>query len=104
MRHVISICGECKGKGTALAKALSGIVAEGIDVQISACLNVCSQPLTVAARATGKEAYLFAGVTPEDADAVATFARMWQAAPDGAIADARPLGRLRSCLIGRIPA
>ena len=46
----------------------------------------------------------FGGVGPADAAALATFARLYAGAPAGMIADARPQGRLRFCLIGRIPA
>ncbi|WP_235905726.1 DUF1636 family protein [Pseudooceanicola pacificus] len=103
MRHVISICGDCEGDGAALAAAVAAR-DPGAEVRVVPCMNLCSRPVTVAARAEGKAAYLFGGVTPDEAEAVATFARMYAQAPDGVIADARPLGRLRLCLIGRIPA
>ena len=102
-RHVISICGEGEGAGAALAGAV-GALPEGVALRLAPCMNVCSRPVTVAARAEGKAAYLFGGVGPADAAALATFARLYAGAPDGMIADARPLGRLRFCLIGRIPA
>ncbi|MGR3321886.1 MAG: DUF1636 family protein [Pseudooceanicola sp.] len=103
-RHVISICGECKGAGRALAEAVAPLLDGDTEVRVSACMNVCSRPVTVAARAEGKAAYLFGGVTGAEAADLAAFARLYAAAADGAIADARPLGRLRFCLIGRIPA
>jgi len=99
---VISICGECEGAGAALAEAV-GPLPEGVEVRLVPCMNVCDRPVTVAARAEGKAAYLFGGVEAADAEALTTFAEMYAGAPDGVIADARPLGRLRFCLIGRIP-
>lgn len=103
MRHVISICGECKGGGAELADRLAGQLPEGVALRVVSCMNVCSQPVTLAARAEGKAAYLFGGVTPGDAAGVAAFAGLYADAPDGVIADARPLGPLRFRLIGRIP-
>lgn len=102
-RHVISICGECEGDGADLARAAGAAMPAGTEVRVTPCMNVCDRPVTVAARAEGKVAYLFGGVTPGDAGALAAFARLYEEAPDGVIADARPLGRLRFCLIGRIP-
>lgn len=103
MRHVISICGDCEGDGAALVEAVAAL-DPAAELRMVPCMNLCSRPVTVAARAEGKAAYLFGGVTPAEAEGVAAFARLYAEAPDGVIADARPLGRLRFCLIGRIPA
>ena len=98
MTDRIIICTGCAG-GAALAAALEGRVP----VEETACMNVCSAPVSVAARAEGKAAYLFTGVDPDRPEDIAAFAALYAAAPDGQIMDARPIGPLRFCLVGRIP-
>lgn len=97
MADRVSICLGCTG-GAALADALGDRVI-GVP-----CMNVCDQPATLALRAAGKWAYLFSGVTPDMADEVIALMALYDAAPDGEITDARPIPKLRHCLIGRIPA
>ena len=99
MADRIIICTGCAG-GDKLAAALEGRLA----VERVACMNVCAQPVTVALRAEGKAAYLFAGVDPARPEDVMAFAALYAATPDGDIFDARPAGALRHCLLGRIPA
>ena len=84
--------------GAALAQA--GIAAELTTVD---CMSGCTRPSTVAFRAPGKTAYLFGDVRPEDLDSLVTFSRLYAASPDGNLADARPLGALRTNAIARIP-
>lgn len=69
------------------------------------CMSACAEPVALALQGEGRASYLFSGVAPiEDvADIVAT-CRAYLAAPEGWIVDARPCGRLRLCLKGRIPA
>ena len=67
--------------------------------------KVKANPTAISFRAKGKAAYLFSGIDPAtDHDDILAFADLYQAADDGWIEDARPCGRLRFCLIGRIPA
>ncbi len=81
------------------------LAAEGIEVRLVECLNACGRPLALAVTGQGKAAYLFAGVDPEEqAGEVAAFAGLYRDAPAGEVADARGAGRLRFCLLGRIPA
>jgi predicted metal-binding protein len=106
----ITICESCRAgeaapRGRALADQLRGLVAGLAEVRTVDCMIVCGDPVTVSFRAPGKAAYLFAGVDPDaQADELAAFARLYDAAPDGVIDDARPCGALRFCLVGRIPA
>ena len=107
MADRITICATCRvgdapPGGEALARRLS--LALGREVATAPCLNACARPVALSVRAAGKAAYLFAGVDPgQDADILA-FAALYRDAPAGEVADARPAGRLRFCLIGRIPA
>lgn len=81
--------------------ALRGADVEGVETV--ECMNQCDRPVALALRGAGKDVYLFAGVgTGDVADAVA-LARLYRAAEGGRIADARAAGRLRMCLVGRVP-
>jgi len=94
-----------------LAKALKTIFANaddaairGFNIKTFECMSACANPVAVSFRAKGKAAYMFAGIDPaKDQQDILAFARLYAAADDGWIADARPCGRLRFCLLGRIP-
>ncbi len=98
----ITVCATCReGAGAKLADHLA---AAGIEVRLVECLNACGAPLALAVTGEGKATYLFAGVDPAtQAEEVVAFAGLYRDAPRGEIADARPAGRLRFCLRGRIP-
>lgn len=96
------ICSTCAGPGQALSDALGNV--PGWSVDMHPCLSVCDQPVAMAAQAEGCATYVFAGLTPDDADDIAAFAAAFDAAAKGWITDARPLGRLRFCLTARVPA
>lgn len=112
MAHTVFICTTCAEldgdpKGTALIADVSARLDRLGDFEVCGheCLNVCDKPTALAFRSEGKAAYLFAGVDAgTDGADVEAFARLYQDAVDGWIEDARPAGRLRFCLIGRIPA
>ena len=109
MADVLTICAGCRAtdkpaKGAELAEGLRAVIGPETVVRVSDCMNVCSQPITVSIRATGKAAYLFAGVDPDtQADELVALAQLYAKAEGGIIDDARPLGQLRFCLLGRIP-
>lgn len=110
MADIVYVCDTCAApaeapKGAAFAGALRAAEPKGVEIRTVSCLNMCNAPLALALRAPGKVAYLFSGVQP-DTDVADTLAliRLYRAAPDGVITDARPAGRLRFCLAGRIPA
>lgn len=107
--HRIVVCSTCEGiDGKGFADSLRAALAgRGLpfEVQTHDCLSNCARPLSVAFAAPGKATYLFGDIAPEAdlADTVA-FARLFADSSDGWIEDARPAGRLRLCLIGRVPA
>ncbi|WP_417769790.1 DUF1636 family protein [Stappia sp.] len=69
------------------------------------CMGACAEPVALALQGEGRASYLFSGVSPlEDVADIVGTCRAYLAAPDGWIVDARPCGRLRLCLKGRIPA
>lgn len=101
----VIICGTCaEGRGAAFAEELRNHIPDRVAVQVVECLNVCDKPVAMALRGPGKDVYLFSGVLPEtDLDDTVALARLYSAAEGGAITDARPAGRLRLCLLGRVP-
>ena len=107
MKPRIIICETCASPGGAtegagFAEALRARV-EGVAVETVACLNVCGEPMAVALRGEGQDAYLFAGVEARDLEDAVALCRLYRDAAPG-IEDAREAGRLRFCLKGRIPA
>lgn len=85
--------------GAAMAKAGLPVAVATVD-----CMSGCTRPSTCAFRSPGKTAYLFGDLTAQDLEALVTFARLYLASADGALADARVLGDLRFKAIARIPA
>jgi len=98
MLVTLSVCINCDG-GVALADAVS----EFADVSRVDCMNVCTRPACLSLRAEGKMAYLFGDVRADKAQEVRALLKLYSAAETGCIEDARPLGSLRHCLIGRVP-
>jgi len=99
----VMICATCgEGQGIGFAEALRGRVSA--EVQVVECMNQCDRPVAMALRGTGRDAYLFAGVdTARDLEDAVGLVQVWQEAEGGTITDARPAGRLRHCLVGRVP-
>jgi len=84
-------------------------VAAGIDHQVKltpqACFGACDAPVSLSLQAPDRATYLFSGVDPDaDATDIVATVRAYLDAPQGWIEDARPCGRLRHCLVGRVPA
>ena len=109
MTHQIVVCSTCDGAdGKAFADALrDGLRAAGLSYEVRDwdCLSNCGKPLSLAFKAADKATYLFGDIDPvRDIDDAVAFARMYAASADGWIEDARAAGRLRHCLVGRVPA
>lgn len=107
VRRVI-VCETCAAPeqnptGAEFARDLQALVPENVRVETTACMNLCEQPMALALRAEACDAYLFSGVVAEDLDDAAALVRLYVEAQEGQITDARPAGRLRHCLVGRIP-
>jgi predicted metal-binding protein len=118
LHHTVFICSTCRKddetipKGDALAADMKAVFAKSSDAAIRdfkieayECMSACANPMAISFRAQGKAAYMFSGVDPvKDQQDILAFAKLYIAAKDGWIEDARPCGRLRHCLLGRIPA
>ena len=116
--HKLHICSTClkdteaNPRGETLAAELRQLFAKSDDDAIRAisietveCMFMCDTPTSLSFRAADKAAYLFSGIDPNlDHDDILAFAKLYTASTDGWIEDARPCGRLRFCLTGRIPA
>lgn len=105
------LCACCAGpgkeaEGARFARALAARLADepGVVVETAACMNLCARPIALALKAEGKPAYLFAGLDPaRDLDDAAALCRLYAQAGAEGILDARAAGRLRFCLVGRVP-
>jgi predicted metal-binding protein len=97
------VCNGCSGSGKGFVAELR-LACPDVDVVETGCMSVCSDPVTVAAQGAGRASYVFSGIGPGDLGDLKGFAAAYAAAPAGWIEDARPLGRLRFCLLTRIPA
>lgn len=105
----VIICSTCSApdeapQGAGFAARLRDAVPEGVRVELTACMNQCDRPISLALREEGKDIYLFHSVDPtRDLDDALALIKLYQEAEDGTIADARAAGRLRHCLSGRVP-
>ena len=110
MQDVLFICDTTRPEnGQLSARALFDAVKQGlardpIDVQLVSDMTIYDQPVSLGLRGVGKAGYLFADLGFEDAEDAVALARLYVAAKDGEISDARSTGRLHSCLLGKIPA
>ena len=107
----ICICNTCAPAASVTVSRLRLMAAIGaaglndtVSVSTAACLGACQTPSSVALQGQGRATYLFSGVSFDtDIDDLIATCRTYLEAPDGWIEDARPCGRLRSCLRARIP-
>jgi len=103
---VVTVCASCPAGQTGLAQTLRIALAATdlpLEVREIDCMSGCTRPSSVAFRAPGKTAYLFGEITAQDLPDLLAFARLYLASTDGNLADARPLGDLRTKAIARIP-
>lgn len=107
-RVALWLCANCeRGADWSRLRRLlaeAGLPAE-VHLEARGCMNGCAEPVALAIQSAGRATCFFTGVDPEvdAADILATL-RCYLAAPKGWIDDARPCGRLRHCLKGRVPA
>lgn len=109
MRPRVIICSTCAApgaqpQGAGFADALRALVPEGVAVETTECMNLCERPVSMALRGEARDVYLFADIDPEtDLAEAAALVQLYVEAEGGTITDARPAGRLRHCLVGRVP-
>ena len=102
----ITLCMTCPLGRDGFAGTLRAALSEqSVQAEVTTidCTSGCTRPSTLSFRADGKTAYLFGDLSAADLPDLVTFARLYAAAPDGNLADARPLRALRLKAIARIP-
>lgn len=109
VRAVLHLCQTCEPEqASAALQALQDAVdlAElSAEVRPQSCMNACSVPVSLSLQGEGRATYFFTGVQPEtDTADIVNTVRLYLESPGGWIEDARPCGRLRLCLSGRVPA
>ena len=104
----LRVCVTCRAQNLpadldVIAQAL-GAADLPVEIVEQACMNACSAPVSMALQAQGRATCFFTGVDlVSDCDDIVATVREYLAAPEGWITDARPCGRLRFCLAGRVP-
>lgn len=104
---ILRCCATCEGPGWAALRAALEEASFDVPVEFAtqACMNACSRPSSLALQGVGRATYFFDDVKPEeDVEDILATIRTYIGAPAGWIEDARPCGRLRFCLKGRVPA
>ncbi|MEQ9488632.1 MAG: DUF1636 domain-containing protein [Alphaproteobacteria bacterium] len=80
-------------------------LSEAISVRLSDCMGGCENPVSIGLQGYGMASYVFSGVDPAaDSEDIAATCRLFLDSESGWIDDARPCGRLRTCLRARLPA
>ena len=108
-RPRVIICDTCAApgqapQGEAFAQVLRDHVADTVQVETTSCMNQCARPISLALREEGKDVYLFHSIDPsQDLEDTLALIELYTKAEGGTIEDARPAGRLRHCLSGRVP-
>ncbi|MFZ5964701.1 DUF1636 family protein [Thalassococcus sp. BH17M4-6] len=106
---ILRLCESCQPDRSAVAPLQVAIDAAGLDVPVrvvaQTCMNGCARPVSLAIQGRGRATCFFNGVDPvKDRDDIVATLRCYLQSPKGWIEDARPCGRLRLCLVGRVPA
>ncbi|MGB7316932.1 MAG: DUF1636 family protein [Planktotalea sp.] len=105
----VIICDTCAApgeapQGAAFADTLRSLVPQDVRVETTSCMNQCDRPVSMALRGEDMDVYLFHSVDPLcDLEDALALIKLYSKAEGGTIADARPAGRLRHCLTGRVP-
>jgi predicted metal-binding protein len=112
---VLAICRTCRPEGDPAseppgarlgrlaAEAIREQRADAVVVKAIACLSACGRSCAASVAAPGKFAYVIGGLTPNDAEDLASFAIAHAAAPDGVPPwRARP-EKIRKNTLARVP-
>lgn len=100
----------CQGCGsfdlTDLRRSIDAAFSpEQVRIVAQSCMNGCANPVSMGLQSAGRATCFFAGVNPKtDVDDIVSTLCAYLDARQGWIEDARSCGRLRFCLVGRVPA
>ncbi len=105
------LCATClseadKSRSIQLARAIVDAgLSDRVEVVAQDCMNACANPIALSLQGVGRATYFFAGVDLQrDIADILTTLKAYLADVNGWIGDARSCGRLRYCLVGRVPA
>ena len=106
---LLLLCETCAPSATpgAIAALNTLFEQDGISARVRAqsCMNGCAKPSSLALCGARRATYFFRDIDPvSDAPDILATTRAYLSAPDGWIVDARVCGRLRLCLVGRVPS
>lgn len=107
---ILRLCATCLPEiGDARFSQMTRAIAQAglkdrVEVVTQDCMNACATPVSLSLQGIGRATYFFAGIDFQDGtgDIVATL-HAYLASPTGWIEDASVCGRLRYCLVGRVP-
>ena len=102
----VVICDTCAhtGHGPEGAAWCAHLNTMGVCAKTTSCMNMCGQPVSFAMQAPDKPTYIFANAHPNaDTDDLIALFGLYQNALGGEITNARSAGRLRHCLVAKIP-
>jgi len=76
-----------------------------VQVRQQSCMNGCAKPISMSLQGHGMATYFFSNIDVEtDRNDIVKTLRSYIDSPNGWIEDARSCGRLRLCLVGRVPS
>lgn len=113
--HHIHVCTACRNAGTderpgtALMELLTEAAAQGalpggFTVSAINCMAGCAHPCAVGFQASGKAAWLFGDLLPEDLADLLAFADRYHRLPDGWCRSTERPGKMARAALARIPA
>ena len=103
----VFFCRTCeRADATVPGQVRAALKDAGIPAHVhdGACMSGCARGPALAVRASGKMAYLFGEFEAGDIADLIVFLRLYEQSSDGDLADARPIGSLRTKALARIPA
>lgn len=110
MTQILHICQSCVSgapSDEALAALQASLTKAGVDAAVRSadCLGVCKAPTCLSLQDAGRASYVFSSVDLKtDTDDIIATCQHYAGAEAGWIEDARACGRLRNCLVARLPA
>lgn len=106
------VCSSCTGvreRATELQALQKAFAAQGLEkttlIEFGGCLNGCAKPIAIGLQGEMRASYVFSGIDLlNDAEDIVRTCKAYQDAPKGWIVNAHDCGRLRHCLLARLPS
>ncbi len=108
--HTLHVCITCgypdePRPGLILHDRIAALMAadEPFALKPVTCLALCGDGCSAAATGRGKWGYLLGRLSPDHADDLIAYARLYAAAPSGTVIPSRRAPSLKDVVVGRIP-